>query len=69
MDKRELDNGVVPPDEAANTEPSADNMDSESMRSEVNAEQAEKLEEMEKSSAAKAGAHRVGNAEGREKEQ
>jgi hypothetical protein len=68
MEKRELDEGVVPPEEAAKTEPSADNMDSESMRSEVNAQQAEKLEEGEKSSAAKAGAHRATSGQGSSKD-
>lgn len=62
MEKRQLEQGVVPPEEAAKSEPSADNMDSESMRSEVNAEQAEKLEEMEKSHSAKAGATKAGSS-------
>jgi segregation and condensation protein B len=56
QDQGRQDQGIVPPDKAANTEPSADNMDSESMRSEVNVEQAEKFEDREKSNAAKAGA-------------
>ncbi len=62
MESRELEQGVVPPEEAAKTEPSADNMDSESMRSEVNAQRAEKLEEMEKSHSAKAGATKTGSS-------
>lgn len=62
MESRELEQRVVPPEEAAKTEPSADNMDSESMRSEVNAQQAEKLEELEKSHSAKTGATKAGSS-------